>query len=591
MKRILLALWLSLALLLTLSATALAYSATVEIGGVDVAVGEYWNNASGNTGTDSANWNAKFTYDATDGYVLTLRNAVIDSGTSDGIYFSESADLTVILKGENHITATGSGYDGIHADAGALKVKGGQVIVNAGDDCLSGYYGVSVENCKLEFTSDYGIYSSGGAISVIDSNVNIAADSYGLDNNADATIENSTVNIKTGYGGIYANGNTRINNSAVTITSEGDGIYVDEGNLDITDSTLTITSEDNGIYVYEGNLDITDSTVTITSDYYGIACTAGNITVTDSDITASGYSYTIYAYGTITFDNSSADVVADDGGEDVAMAISTWHYDSYEVDGQEPDILLIDTEIIQGGTIQSAAYSSEYWWCTFSEEEIMESESDASPHVILGAENNDIEALSKAALLGMGMTFLGVGQSFPFADVPLNHWAYAYISDAYKQNLIDGKSATLYQPDSSLTYAEAIKLAACIHQLMTVGSVTTEVGIGNPWYAPYVSYAELNGIINKGQFADKYNQPVSRYDFALIFAKALPDGYYTPKYSYTAITDVPAANSYLPYALKLYNAGIINGQDTSGSFGGASPVKRSEVAAIVVRMIDSEKRL
>ena len=365
----------------------------------------------------------------------------------------------------------------------------------------------------------------------------------------------------------------------------GYGIWVNVGNLTIEEADLDIDAGEDGICVYDGKLTAEDTLLEITADVYGI-----------------------WAYDIIKFVNCRVDV--ETSADDCAAIFS-----AYDTDVDDEGIVLEGTVILEGGEIvpvyegegfgfllengaggQLNLYGSVtgilIGWTFSGEDEafgLMDGDvpsiSDASTHVILGSEED------ASALLNLGIAVLGVGRSFPFVDVPANHWAYQYIFDAVKQNLINGKTADLYGPDASLTYAEAIKLAACIRQLAVDGSVTTEPGIGNPWYAPYVSYAELNSIIAKGQFSDKYNQPVSRYDFALIFAKALPEGYYAAIHNYAAIKDVPAGNAYLPYALKLYNAGIITGQDAAGSFNGQTNIKRSEVAAIVIRMVDSGKRL
>ena len=60
----------------------------------------------------------------------------------------------------------------------------------------------------------------------------------------------------------------------------------------------------------------------------------------------------------------------------------------------------------------------------------------------------------------------------PFTDVKTDAWYYNDIKIAYEGGLINGKSATVFDPDANLTYAEAVKLAACMHQKSTTGEVT-----------------------------------------------------------------------------------------------------------------------
>ena len=54
----------------------------------------------------------------------------------------------------------------------------------------------------------------------------------------------------------------------------------------------------------------------------------------------------------------------------------------------------------------------------------------------------------------------------------------------YEYGLINGQSDTRFAPDSALTVAEAIKLAACLHSIYHTGSADfTE---SQPWCQTYV---------------------------------------------------------------------------------------------------------
>ena len=52
----------------------------------------------------------------------------------------------------------------------------------------------------------------------------------------------------------------------------------------------------------------------------------------------------------------------------------------------------------------------------------------------------------------------------PFTDVPDSQWYCKDVVNAYEMGLINGKTATTFKPDDNLTYAEAVKLAACMNQ-------------------------------------------------------------------------------------------------------------------------------
>ena len=175
-----------------------------------------------------------------------------------------------------------------------------------------------------------------------------------------------------------------------------------------------------------------------------------------------------------------------------------------------------------------------------------------------------------------------------FTDVATDSWYYEDVDNAVRLGIINGKTATTFAPDDNLTYAEAIKLAACMHQLYTEGAVTLKNG--NPWYQSYVDYCADNGIIDK--YYD-YNEKATRSGYMVIFAHALPDKA-LPKINDVpdnSIPDVPMTRAYAPEVYKLYRAGILQGSDAEHSCKPLDNIKRSEVAAILSRMMDETKRV
>lgn len=131
----------------------------------------------------------------------------------------------------------------------------------------------------------------------------------------------------------------------------------------------------------------------------------------------------------------------------------------------------------------------------------------------------------------------------PFTDVKTNAWYYKDVKNAYEGGLINGKSATIFDPDTKLTYAEAVKLAACMHQKSMTGNISLKNG--SPWYQSYVDYCKTNGIISKDY---SWNITATRAGYMEIFANALPDNLLQTINSVAdgAIPDVPKTHPY-PY--------------------------------------------
>ena len=175
-----------------------------------------------------------------------------------------------------------------------------------------------------------------------------------------------------------------------------------------------------------------------------------------------------------------------------------------------------------------------------------------------------------------------------FADVPSDAWYYENVSAAYEYGLINGRSATSFAPDSTLTVAEAVKLAATVHSIYETGSAS--FASSNPWHQTYVDYALENGILSAAR--TDYNTPASRAVFASVLASALPADALTAINSVDdgAIPDVPMSASYADAVYLLYRAGVLTGSDSAGTFRPDSTIKRSEAAAIVTRMADPSLR-
>ena len=152
--------------------------------------------------------------------------------------------------------------------------------------------------------------------------------------------------------------------------------------------------------------------------------------------------------------------------------------------------------------------------------------------------------------------------------------------------------ADSFEPDATLTVAQAIKLAADFHQMYFVGKVMLENGASN-WYDSYVDYAIYNGIIeakyDRHTFA-QMNAPISRQEFVHIFHGAVDNYTQINTIFENAIPDVKMNDNYANEIYTIYRAGILTSNDAEGTFYPVSSIKRSEIAAILVRMYDEATR-
>ena len=212
-------------------------------------------------------------------------------------------------------------------------------------------------------------------------------------------------------------------------------------------------------------------------------------------------------------------------------------------------------------------------------------------HRYLAAENTQatVKVVTASKIALMGKTTISGSIVPTFTDVTENSWYYSDVSYAVQKGLINGRSSTVYAPDENLSIAEAIKLAACMHQLYNTGSITLK-NDSPTWYKTYVDYAQQNGIALKTY--QSYDAKITRSEFVLIFYSALPSSEYTQKNSiaYNKIPDVKITDVNASQIYAFYRAGILTGSDANGTFYPNSNIKRSEVAAILTRMFEKDAR-
>ena len=181
--------------------------------------------------------------------------------------------------------------------------------------------------------------------------------------------------------------------------------------------------------------------------------------------------------------------------------------------------------------------------------------------------------------------------NMPFVDVPASAWYADAVRDAWANGLIDGVNATHFEPDGSLTVAQAIKLAAALHQRIENGTVTLKNG--SPWYRSYLEYAVEHGVIEEsylGYSAAALNAPVQRAEFAHILYGAAKPYAAINEIGANALPDVKTGDRYADEIYTLYRAGVLTGSDRSATFYPTSLIRRSEAAAILIRAFDEEAR-
>ena len=154
-----------------------------------------------------------------------------------------------------------------------------------------------------------------------------------------------------------------------------------------------------------------------------------------------------------------------------------------------------------------------------------------------------------------------------FKDVGATAWYRTDLTRLVSLGIMAGRSPNKFAPEGTLNYGEALKLIC-----KAVG-VTQPEGSGAQWAANYKSYAVSQGWITSDVVL---TDTITRTAIAQIGAKALG-------LSASSATPFPDTND--PYVAAMNTAGIILG-NPDGNFNGSGNLKRSEICAIICRMLN-----
>ena len=159
----------------------------------------------------------------------------------------------------------------------------------------------------------------------------------------------------------------------------------------------------------------------------------------------------------------------------------------------------------------------------------------------------------------------------PYSDLPDDHWSISYVRELSLLGIIDGYEDGTFRPNRDLRAGEALKL------VLLAAGYPEQRAIEEHWASGYLAYAEANGWLQPGQVTD-LDAPVSRQLVAQLVALVLE----LPE----SDIDSPFADTDDPYVLALYEAGIVEGDGSSGEtlYLPENNILRSHICAIIWRM-------
>ncbi|RED58654.1 bifunctional 2',3'-cyclic-nucleotide 2'-phosphodiesterase/3'-nucleotidase [Cohnella lupini] len=206
------------------------------------------------------------------------------------------------------------------------------------------------------------------------------------------------------------------------------------------------------------------------------------------------------------------------------------------------------------------------------------------------ASTDNIRSLNKVDDKGFGIFSLSLDASKKFADVPATHWAFDAINDLAANQIVTGKTDTVFDPISNVTRAEFATLLVKALKLTAKNKPAFQDVPATAWYADAVAAANENGLVSgiaPSLFAP--NDTITREQMAVMASSALKlkagkaiqtdiDMEYADN---SSISDWAAAGVRVAVA-----RGVMGGRG-AGKFVPKAPTTRAEAAKVIHTLISN----
>lgn len=205
-----------------------------------------------------------------------------------------------------------------------------------------------------------------------------------------------------------------------------------------------------------------------------------------------------------------------------------------------------------------------------------------------GTTTNDVSVETTPEAIRYAMALMRGIDVPQFTDVPEGAWYHDYVYDLVYRGVVNGMTATTYEPEGKLTRAQFVKLLACsleeAETLKTYEGQHPFTDSEGHWAETYIAWAKDKGIV-EGVSATEFDPeaPITREQMATIFGRyALKQGIELPK-SDNAAGSFPDADKISEYAREFVElmriAGILNGYE-DGTFRPQGNATRAEAAKL-----------
>ena len=205
-----------------------------------------------------------------------------------------------------------------------------------------------------------------------------------------------------------------------------------------------------------------------------------------------------------------------------------------------------------------------------------------------------IAVLALLLCLALAVPALGAGglaafqepqgaQPGAFSDVPSSSWYAAGVRAVSSRGIMNGTGKTSFSPKQTVSWAQAVAIAARIHAACNDGEIAEA---GGAWYEPYVAYASEAKLLPSTcpERSAVTAKTITRQELAGLFANVLR-AEDLPAINDQTIPDLNAVDAEFREAVEqMYAAGVFTGKN-GGNFDPTGSATRAEVAVIVSRLL------
>ncbi|GHV34354.1 hypothetical protein FACS18949_10250 [Clostridia bacterium] len=178
-----------------------------------------------------------------------------------------------------------------------------------------------------------------------------------------------------------------------------------------------------------------------------------------------------------------------------------------------------------------------------------------------------------------------------FTDI--SGWSAPWIVRAFEYGFVVGLTDEIFAPEDYVKTAESVALCVKLY--------STYSGIGfdyadykrdgdTAWYDPYVRYALEQGFVDIGELGVIDESPCTRAMTAHLWSKIIKDKDLKPINTVNSLPDVAPGAPYYAEIVKLYEAGILKGNDSNGTFAPDEGITRAQYITMFLKLIDVSAR-